>query len=697
MNADAEPRGDAAGGTPSAAAGAGAEPSHRLGGWLKSKAATLQGHVRDMQENTRQIAKGFAKAQRANEERYDVTFTTRALGLELDLHDGALVRLIKPGGQAESLQVRTQDRLVAIAGEPLPFADDVDGFVEAMRQRMSQLPRPVTLTFARVVAPPPGAAAEAGGGVAAGPEDGGSEPLVDMVKQRMPKLPRSAGLPFGRSEEPVPGLQAELAAAREALQRSEAEVAAARAEVATAKQDAKQANGDAIAAVEEAAALRADLADLQLSKVWSAQEAQTSAADAEAARADAAEARQAVSRLEAEVERLRSEGAAAEEALAVERSAAAEQRTELEGLRERVTGADARATELAAARQDLQEQLEELRQQLVREQAAREADASQEASARGDLEERLRAAEQLRDEALGRARDLEARRAAAEERLSATASEVEALQAHLQRREAGATASERLIAELRHEVESLYGEVQEHEQRAAAALDEASELREELERVRASGGGAASGPDTATEATALLGAAEPEPALIGKAAVYGNAGSSAGASPTAAEEARFAQLEARVLELQAENATLTRQLSSRPIVYQFGPLPGDEAEQGAAYEDDEETVVASGEGGGPRLRVLLYAGAIWCRRRTLRGIASCRKQRLAQSLERSLRAFTRSLLQRPLLLWLFYAHVLALWVIEFYRQAVSQPLETIDPSSKLQRMVDKAATSGPRA
>jgi len=146
--------------------------------------------------------------------------------------------------------------------------------------------------------------------------------------------------------------------------------------------------------------------------------------------------------------------------------------------------------------------------------------------------------------------------------------------------------------------------------------------------------------------------------------------------------------ELRILELEAQNLDLTRQLNSRPIVYQFAPLPADEVDVDGPLDEDVE-VGGAEDTGGPSVRVYIYVAAVWCRRRSVRGLSQCRKLRFAQSLERSLRAFTRSLLQRPLLLWLFYVHVFALWVIEFWRQAVSQPLAT-DPSTRINHYMETA-------
>mmetsp|Transcript_10034 Transcript_10034/g.23622 ORF Transcript_10034/g.23622 Transcript_10034/m.23622 type:complete len:255 (+) Transcript_10034:1-765(+) len=246
--------------------------------------------------------------------------------------------------------------------------------------------------------------------------------------------------------------------------------------------------------------------------------------------------------------------------------------------------------------------------------------------------------------------------------------EVERLCAEVQRYEAEAAAAGlgthepsggSALEELSTEAERLRSLAERHEARATAALEEVSRLREELERERA----------RLDEVPPPC----PEPELIGKEAEEA--------------ESRLVELEQQLRELQVENSALSRQLSARPIVYQFAPLPED-AEQVQAGPSEEDDRGGEPQSGGTLL--LAWAAAIWCRRRAAQGLTFCRRQRLAQWWEQSLRSFTRSLLQRPLLLWLFYTHVLVLWFLEFWRQAMSAPLEA-DPSNRLQKMVDKAS------
>merc|ERR1719188_1411940 len=105
------------------------------------------------------------------------------------------------------------------------------------------------------------------------------------------------------------------------------------------------------------------------------------------------------------------------------------------------------------------------------------------------------------------------------------------------------------------------------------------------------------------------------------------------------------------------------------------------------------SVIRTDSGGGIRYAAMAYGAAIWCKRRTKRGFTFFRKLRQAQSLERTLRGFTRKLLQSPVLLWLFYVHVLVLWCIEGWRQAVSQTLP-LDPTERInQKMMQSAASA----
>ncbi|CAK9026674.1 unnamed protein product [Durusdinium trenchii] len=141
-----------------------------LGGWFKSTAASLEGHVKEIRENSKLIAadvasnvKDLEKAGRKiqqsfslggngvlapglEEVRVDVTFQQGSLGLNLDLESGQVLK-ITPGGQAEALGLRIEDRVVAVQGEAL---EGKGAFQEALKQKLAKLPRPVQMTFLRI-------------------------------------------------------------------------------------------------------------------------------------------------------------------------------------------------------------------------------------------------------------------------------------------------------------------------------------------------------------------------------------------------------------------------------------------------------------------------------------------------------------------------------------------------------------------
>ncbi|CAK0795471.1 unnamed protein product, partial [Prorocentrum cordatum] len=132
---------------------------------------------------------------------------------------------------------------------------------------------------------------------------------------------------------------------------------------------------------------------------------------------------------------------------------------------------------------------------------------------------------------------------------------------------------------------------------------------------------------------------------------------------------RVRELLARVHELEGQKSVLSRQLSERPIVYQFGPDEND------PDINDEYDVEAHAPDGASRGLAALSIATICCVvlavcwRCIMRSLVVCRRQKPTQLVEKSLRHFTRSLLKRPLLLWLFYLHVMVLWAMEGWRQA----------------------------
>jgi len=684
------------------------DSGNRLSGWLKSKAATLEEHVKEMRENTKQIAqdvagglKAAAKSQRQNEEQFDVTFVTKALGLELDLQAGAIVRVIKPGGQAESLQVCAQDRLVAIAGEPLPPIDDPE-FVDTMRRRMSSMSRPVTVTFSRIVDAPTATSEQQ------------PQPAEDAENKAAarPRMPNFARPVFARSDETAASAAeassatVELAAAREQVQRLEAELAQAKAEVNSAKKDAKNASDDAVAAVEEAHALRADLADFQLSKVWSAQEVSRSQAEAEVATSQAADAHAAMSRAQADTESAEQARQVAEQVLATARQETEEQRAQVSQLRLRHEVAEATSEQFRRLINELQQREELARKEAESRQAALEEQSIQSSGAK-----------QLYEATTAELDALKVSHQSAEETVQRLSSELESLRVELRGREANAVVADKIIAELKREVEKLCTEVRRHEaanptgadhrlgfagnflgeddpheqiaalkgevdylretlqqreDRLEASVKNVSALRVEVDRLRSSEG------------------AHPAATVVGKAggeldwvdcssadAFDPERHSEDALSRAVSELERCHELEAQIHELQAQKGGLERQLNSRPIVYQFGPTVDDEDEQCRLLEEEDNATTNIGDNIQERsgMRVITNSAALWCRRRAARACVKCRKLKLARNVERLFRNFTRALLRSPLLMWMFYVHLLALWFIEFWRQAVDRHVE----------------------
>eukprot|EP00928_Gymnodinium_smaydae_P000478 TRINITY_DN10183_c0_g2_i1.p1 TRINITY_DN10183_c0_g2~~TRINITY_DN10183_c0_g2_i1.p1 ORF type:complete len:746 (-),score=237.13 TRINITY_DN10183_c0_g2_i1:48-2285(-) len=699
----------------------------KLSGWLKSKAASLEGHVKEIRENTKLIAQDVADGAlkgiwaKPREERFDVTFVDRALGLELDLQKAATVRSVKPGGQAERLTVCAQDRLVAIAGQPLPEPDNPD-FVEAVKGRMSNLPRPVTLTFARVI-----------------PEDapGGGDPqlrdALQMLRTKASNTGSSAGgaasgggqaangagasassagaSGHGREGPGLAELQAELAACRTAVQRYECDAALAREDAARETQNCARAE-------EEIVKLRGDLADLSLKQAWvsdsrSQDEDQELQAEALAAKAEASEAlaelRRTSAALEAQgLELGQAQAAADAEAAAAKRQASTSEATArtVQELRDRL----AKATKVEIdCEQSLKESVDSLESRCAEAERARTSNAD--ALARLEVQE-----------AEAAARSLEA------------TSELEELQLEQRKRTIATSASERLTQELRREVERLRGDVRRAEAstapaevaRAQALEEENNALNERLRSEEALGARLRSEAAAATAAAASAAAAPaarstspspPSAAVLGRTAasaglldetdyflVDAEAGlqkmSEARPSETSAadeqQRRRMAALEERIAELEAQNADYKRQVDSRPIVYQFAPLPDDveneeeEEDEAPEAENDVEASAnargvtgasgsAGGSDGGARRPM---AGIARQRRAISKAVLQCRRMGPVKSVERSFRTFTIKLLRRPLLMWLFYVHVAALWTLEAFRQARSQAASG-DPASRL--------------
>ncbi|CAE7756362.1 unnamed protein product, partial [Symbiodinium pilosum] len=116
----------------------------------------------------------------------------------------------------------------------------------------------------------------------------------------------------------------------------------------------------------------------------------------------------------------------------------------------------------------------------------------------------------------------------------------------------------------------------------------------------------------------------------------------------------------------AQNMALKRALNQRPIVYQFAPPDA------GIDSPDEEAADAVGQveelGSAQSITFVGRHVALSCARRCVVVCTQCRKQRWIWGLEHQLRWFTRRVLERPLLMWAFYLHVVVLWCLEAWRQ-----------------------------
>lgn len=157
---------------------------------------------------------------------------------------------------------------------------------------------------------------------------------------------------------------------------------------------------------------------------------------------------------------------------------------------------------------------------------------------------------------------------------------------------------------------------------------------------------------------------------------------------------RVKELQSRVAELEVQNLALNRRLDARPIVYQFSPLgdEGEEEEADASVEVVEDGGVAASGSDGVGWQTRARNSVSWCKRQLGRGFRACRRQPCTKSVERPLKTFTKILLRRPLLLWLFYAHLLMLYVVEIWRQSLSRPRGQ-DPVARIENKM-QAITMG---
>merc|ERR1712110_800131 len=135
---------------------------------------------------------------------------------------------------------------------------------------------------------------------------------------------------------------------------------------------------------------------------------------------------------------------------------------------------------------------------------------------------------------------------------------------------------------------------------------------------------------------------------------------------------------------EAEIAELKRQLAQRPIVYQY---PGTDAEDDASNEDSLdndneyglEDAMEAIDGKDLSIASQFRRTAKHATRHARRTLRKCRRQQYVHHVEKWLRWFTRLLLTRPGLLWIFYIQLMLLWFIEIWRQAMSRTLSN-DPS-----------------
>jgi len=131
-------------------------------------------------------------------------------------------------------------------------------------------------------------------------------------------------------------------------------------------------------------------------------------------------------------------------------------------------------------------------------------------------------------------------------------------------------------------------------------------------------------------------------------------------------------------ELQKNNAALQRQMDSRPIVYQFGEIPDCVLDDDCDYEGKfpfHTTNHNSEYFMGRKLDFhtfcrVLYRGFMALRYRCAKCFLKCRKLKCTKCTELRLRTFTRLLLRRPPLLWLFYMQLFAIWIVEIWRQVL---------------------------
>lgn len=154
---------------------------------------------------------------------------------------------------------------------------------------------------------------------------------------------------------------------------------------------------------------------------------------------------------------------------------------------------------------------------------------------------------------------------------------------------------------------------------------------------------------------------------------------------------------ARTRELDAKIADLNRQLSARPIVFQFEP-----SESGGDDAGEESPILVSAEDSRGDEEV----GPVHCtesfesvesglsartavktpnpnkRRGPSELLRVVRKQKHVGILDKKLRSFTRKMLKNPMLLWLFYMQLFFVWSVEIFRYATN--MSGPDPATVIQ-------------
>mmetsp|Transcript_35588 Transcript_35588/g.83174 ORF Transcript_35588/g.83174 Transcript_35588/m.83174 type:complete len:865 (-) Transcript_35588:23-2617(-) len=684
--------------------------SSRMGGWLKSQAAALEANVKsqaaaleanvksqaavlegtmkEFRDNTKVVVgdladgvqnvqkevqkalpTGPSKARKVIEERFEFTFVEKPLGFELDLRGGAVVVAMKPGGQAEKLEVQVNDRLVAVHGNELPPPDESEYFIDTVKQTLKGMGRPVVLTFVR----------------------------------------EKAGDKMSTAE-----MEKELLTAREMVQRYEAGWEGIREEARVAREDAVQANKDAIDAVEEAAQLRADLADLQLSKVWAADEAQRSRDEVEKVELEVRNLSVDLEKLRERCSLLGTEHAMAESAVerhadeAHESSAKAEHfEAEVQECRK---GAEALRKTNDALRVEVHEATRGLKEELHEKERSLQRQGEELATSRAlATEAKLLAANSRQDiEACGVAKS------EAEERVSSLTQECEELQAEMERRKLAYSTSDTRINALKREVEKQRIELGRYEV-LQDWVTERESLYEEVHSVRLESRRQEERVAEMTKKMRLAGIPLPEEfhdpedlpvpatssdAVPSRAPMREENGEADETEhkPLLASDAspkdRVAELQAQVAALLDENQKLNKQLKARPIVFQFSPDADGETPEVAAEEVEDDPMSPmtkvltdpQSQGLGIRCVIWMVLGiCISCKRKFAKEFHRLRRQPFMQIIEMQMRKFTRSLLDRPLLLWVFYGHIIALWLLELSRQAANsnrlsaaQRLEKLD-------------------